>query len=291
MDDPSPQKYIICLPRGGFNDIISVVWKCHEYARTRGRVLVMDSRDSFLKDDLRAYFSVHSVHVYQGDLLSFYNKRFQDIFPSFFEGEGKKLNSDVKPGFRQDLRGYAYQNQSTNISLTKDYTHQLVVYCNCGGGVFMAPFLRMCRLTDLLRNAFQERRRQLPASYTGVHIRNTDRTSNVETFLRSRLHRLKHVPVFLASDNSKTIDRVRDQLQKQHCQVFTFADIPPFQGKCIHYHHTTIPTREFNLDLMVDFLLLVHSKDYFFSCPNSGYSLAVQQVRQNIQNIQNMNLT
>lgn len=285
MDDPSPQKYILCLPRGGFNDIISVVWKCHEYARTHGRILVMDSRDSFLKDDLRSYFCVNSAHVYQGDLLSFYNKRFQDIFPSFFECEDGKLNSDVKPGFRRELRGYAYQNQSTNISLTRDYTQQLIVYCNLGGGVFMAPFLRMCRLTDLLRNAFQERRKQLPMFYVGVHIRNTDRASNVDEFIRFCVQKLKNVPVFLASDNSQTIDRVRNQLQKQNCQVFTFADIPPFQGKCIHYHHADVPTREFNLDLMVDFLLLVHAKDYFFSCPISGYSLAVQQVRQNMSNM------
>lgn len=269
--------YLLCLPRGGFNDIITVIMRCHDYAEKYNRILVIDTSGSFLKDDIQKYIQMESPLVYKHDLSIFYGGTYRDTFPSLFHGN---LDSII-PSYNNCRRCYCVKDTSTAIALDQSYPTQVIVYCNCGGGVDMTRFLRISHFQSLVVDEMCRRIRHISVPYTGIHIRNTDRKSHVKEFIHHHLTKLQNLNVFVASDNSETIETIKHQLQKQKCIVYTFANIPKYQGKCIHYHHKDVPTEEFNIDVMVDFLLLVHAKTYLYSCQNSGYSLAIKEVRQN----------
>lgn len=287
-DKSSRTQYLLCLPRGGFNDMISVIWKCYEYARAKNRRLVVDTRESFMKTDLRRYLDFRAVPTIDDrPLEQFYSGSYRDTYPPTFHDRWK----DARPHYSGDMRCYMHDGMRAAADLSKDYSEEVVVYCNCkstDSEAHMDSFLRLCRATPVLCEVFQSRRARLPSSYIGIHIRNTDRKSDVEAFIRDSLNNLKPGPVFLASDNIDTLARVKGHLEARKMKVHTFARIPQSGGKCIHYHHTNIPKEELNIDLLIDFFLLVFSRTYFFSCQDSGFSRSVQRVRSHMNCVEHL---
>lgn len=273
----STTNYILCLPRGGLNDIISVIWRCREYAISHKRILVIDTTDSFMKEDIRDYFVLKCPHVYQGPLSDFYSLNVVSTFPASFHG---KLNIAKPICYDARQRCYTYMGQSTAIDISKRcYTEQVIVYCNNGFATYMKQFLGICELSCKVRDTIYNRLSIMKRPYTGIHIRNTDIKSDVKNFIKSRLQNLRDRDIFLASDNSCTISHVKSFLESQGCSVHTFANIPTYIGKCIHYNHQGIETEDFNIDVITDLMLLILADTYIYSSTTSGFSKGVEQAR------------
>ena len=62
-------KYLICYPAGGINDMFRYhIIPCWIYCKRYNRTLVIDTRNSWLKEDIRKYVFFNSDIVFNGDI-------------------------------------------------------------------------------------------------------------------------------------------------------------------------------------------------------------------------------
>lgn len=271
------QKYLLCWPLSGLNDLLNRVWRGFVYAKTHHRTLVIDSQYSFLCDAFDNYFHLPSTD--DVDILSastFYEKMQSQQQPCSIFPPGLTIadisGNLIRPRLRMiDKRVHTVWNDIVlSASLEDgDRAEDVVVYASCGGGPGAIHLFRHCHLTEEVIRMYTERRNRLPSTYHAFHIRNTDkRSSDLEGFLASHHDIFQSSTVFVASDDVKVLTYLRNK----YTTVVTFANIPKLSSVNIHYHHPTVPTKEFNMDTIVDLLLLASATAFTFSCPSSGYS-------------------
>jgi hypothetical protein len=128
-----------------------------------------------------------------------------------------------------------------------------------------------------LYKAYKTARDKLPASYVAIHIRNTDYKSNVGDFLKKHGDLLKDKPIFLASDNKGTIE-----LFKKQFNIYSFSDIPENYGHNLHeeYSRSGPEISKYNLDTIVDLLLLASSSELYYSYAESAFTQAAIELHE-----------
>jgi hypothetical protein len=256
--------YIVCLPQGGFIYMIHRIIDAYQYAVDNNRVLIVDTRKNWFKDSLYEYFFIHSPYVYVGDIDFLYGSLDKlTMYPSKVGLKTIVLDQD-------NPRKY-------NIDLTNDYSEQVVIYSHIGGGSSVKPFFSMCSLTPVVYEAYTKARDKLPPNYISVHIRNTDYKSDLDAFLEKYKEILKDRPVFLASDNKSTIE-----LFKRQFNIYTFSDIPENYGRNLHeeYSRSGPEVRKYNIDTIVDLLLLASGSELYYSFARSAFTQAAIELHE-----------
>jgi len=167
---------------------------------------------------------------------------------------------------------------------TKVYFETVLVCYPCGGGIEAICLLKECSLANHVIQKFNERRGLLPPSYTSLHIRNTDYTSDVLSFLK----KIKvSNEIFVASDKASTIELCKTTL----CQrVHSFSTIPKgSEGQNIHMDlRTTSNNNDLNIDSIVDLLLLASGSELHVSLEKSGYSQLALLLHKNKDVLKNL---
>jgi hypothetical protein len=261
--------YIVCFPRGGFIYMIHRIIAAYKFAVDNNRVLIIDTRRNWFKESLYDYFFIHSPYVYVGDIDFLYGSLDKlSMYP--LQVPLKTMNVDLATENSGALRKY-------NIDLTHDYDEQVVIYSHYGGGSSVKLFFSMCSLTPVLYKAYKTARDKLPASYVAIHIRNTDYKSNVDEFLKKHTDLIKDKPIFLASDSKGTIE-----LFKKQFNVFSFSDIPENYGHNLHemYSRSGDDIRKYNLDTIVDLLLLAAGSELYYSYAESTFTQAAIELHE-----------
>ena len=101
----------------------------------------------------------------------------------------------------------------------------------------------------------------LPKDFISIHIRYTDKK------------------IFVASYNWDCIQYVKTIFGEEN--VFNFSYIPKeLSGKPIHENNYNLNKEKFVLDCLCDFFILCISKEYYYTCKDSGYSKNVEIVRK-----------
>jgi len=248
--------YIICFPKGGFINMIHRIIACHRYAKNYNRVLIIDTRKNWFADSLNEYMFFHSNNVYVGDNDFLYNS----LQPLAMYPENLPLKTLGEDALRK-----------CNTSLNRDYQERVLLYSNFGGGSSAKEFFSLCSLTPMVFNAYKSARERLPPSYVAVHIRSR---SDVAAFIKKHADLLNGRPVFLASDNKDTIE-----LFKKKFNIYSFSDIHNNEE-----HDDLVRNKEeirkYNIDTIVDLLLLASGSELYYSCAESAYTQAAIELHQ-----------
>lgn len=265
-------RYILCFPICGFNDIINHIYKCLIYAIQFNRLLVIDTTKSPFKDDINNYFDISHQNIFSGNLSDFYELVSENnTFPKI----SKQLLINKDNFFPNGL----FKHIPLEIDLNKDYDETFIIYNNKGWGKNLIDFFDLFPLKSYIIDMYNERRNKLPRRYVSVHIRNTDYKSNVEFFLTIHLETIKKNTVFLASDNLDTINYIKNRFGNN---IITFSEIPPLENNLnIHIFNYKVPTKSFNTDIILDLLLLASGDRYIYSSPESLYSKAALSLHKN----------
>lgn len=271
--------FLVCYPQGGWNDMMSRIMYCHKYCEATGRTLILDTSKNWFRDDFSYYFNLSLPRMFKGGNVSefitmLYKKH--SVFPSLLKG----MNNDAFPPIIWKAPGHMETDTGIVVStrLNVYYTETVVVYADCGSAIHINDILLHTYFTSVVLDIFHHRYKQLPSGYIGVHIRNTDYQSPVEEFIKQHESIFRSRVIFIASDHQPTIN----YFQKEY-NALSFSMIPEVPpGKNIHESdeaqqlRTTVEqTRQFNIDTMVDFLLLAASSEFYFSSKQSGYSRSV----------------
>lgn len=271
-------RYIMCIPQEGIMDKFHTIYRCLQYAKKHNRVLIIDTTKDWFNDDINRYIHLHSSYVYTGPVNTIAHKISKlSTYP-------KNINIDKLDGIKKiAIKGAShsfYLNDiCLSIDLDRDYKEDIVVYSNGGGGLGLISILEISTLESNVLDLYKLRRAQLPRYYVGIHMRNTDYGSDVPDFIQKNNHIFKNNAIFLASDNKKTIDMIKDTYGNN---IYTFADIPDNDGKPIHefYERTKEAAYKYNMDTIVDILLLAAADEYYFSCEKSGFSKTINELRK-----------
>jgi hypothetical protein len=273
------KKYLIYFTQGGINDMLSRISDCYNYCVNYNRILVINSLHDWFKEDIRDYINFNSPIIYKGELNELYDKLNKETtYPPEFKGI---LNTIVK--FEYSPNGYKYNNKIIDNNLSCDYTEIVKIYVDCGDSTpIKINILKISSFTNIVLDIFRERFNKLPNNYVSVHIRNTDKSTNVDEFLDQYKNELADNSIFLATDHAPTIIKFKDIFGSN---LYSFANVPDNNGKSIHYNHKSILPRQFNIDCFVDLLLLASgSKLYLSHIINdhpSGYGLLARNLHNN----------
>jgi len=263
---PVKKQYLICFPQAGINDMLSRITDCYNYCVKYNRILVIDSSHNWFEEDIRDYINFNSPIIYKGELNELYDKLNKETtYPPEFKGIlNNRFNFKwTSPEY------YMYNNKCIDNKLSCDYTEIVRIYVACGDSTpIKINLLKISSFTNIVLDIFRERYNKLPKDYISVHIRNTDKLSNVDDFLNKYKEEIIGKSIFLATDHAPTILKFKELFGSN---LYSFATIPDNNGKSIHHNHASVPIRQFNIDCFVDLLLLASGSKLYLSTRLSGY--------------------
>ena len=288
-------KYIICKPRGGLNDIFGFVTMCLKYAIRFNRILVIDTRKSLhFKDNFFKYFDINNAnkHIYTSDIDTLYNSiqkctLFAANTITTIPRNKQHINYNDFDPFKHNIR---------IIDLNTDYPEDVILYGSNNEILTkdIIYFFKKFNLTPMVLNHLKNRINIMPTQYISVHIRNTDYKSNVILFIKNNYSQLKNKHIFLATDDPNSIE-----LFKMHfttSNIYTFFQFPKSNkkyynrtGSGIHFNiRNNNEHKIFNIDTLIDIILLANSTKYLYSCEQSGFSQGVKMLFDEKHIIQNI---
>jgi len=284
-------KYLLCRPQGGLNDLLCQIELCCRYGEATGRVVVVDTacaNTGSFHDEFN-----HCFHSRQSRLLLSRQDVPVDVtslrvFPHGLQGRLDTYAVDPK------MPNQPYVDSLTKQAVTFDfnalYDEELLVHHQPGGGDQSLFALLRLRLTDALKQALEQRLSRIGGPYVGLHVRHTDYQSDYREVLAS-LAKAAPPKLFVATDNQHVLDEVRQTLTST--QVFSFAEGLSTDGQPIH--KATLqgsPEQAFsrNQDAILDLLMLalaarlvlvkISSRQSAGSCPAySGFSVLANNLK------------
>jgi hypothetical protein len=275
------QKFLICFPQGGINDMWSVMQQTINYCEREDRILVLDTTKNWFRDDWQAYFSILSPVVYKGvtpELIT--NLLKQDVFPSELQG---KTHEELNHVIWVTEGHMSINGIHVSSPLHLSYKESVIVYAYCAMFRDIMQVFPKLQFTEEILTEFRRRRSMLPEKYISVHIRNTDNKSNVDEFIYNNRHILEKAPLFVASDNLNSIQRCKLEFNN----VYSFSTIPDLGGENIHesslsqkLRTTAEETRKWNSDAILDFLLLTQGEIILCSNYYSGFSMSAKRLQE-----------
>lgn len=293
------QKYLLCRPQNGFNDILNQIELCCRYAQRYDRRVIVDTgyrHTMFFKEAFSKYFSSRQQILILDNPLSDEELDQLDVVPRFLAGRASSYETDWRRliEFRFALRPLVKAGRFVDktsgrpiwFSFDRDYRQRLLVHSQGGGGVLSLDCLGRLQAKEWLVDKLEERLSQMPHPYAAVHIRNTDLSTDYTPML-TELQRRKFPALFLATDDSRVVDVFRTSLPGT--EVFSFTRLPGNGGTPIHKALALSDAPQRNTDTILDLLtlalasplLLARTRNAQSESRLSGFSRLAAQLYKN----------
>lgn len=265
-------KYLLCIPYGGYNDQISVIYACHKYCQQFKRTLLLYTNcleddeilDNNIINSIYTFDLNKYIHFELDNLITdkvtieniLENIQIEDILqymPIYDIYIPKKL----KKYFRYDNQNFTLKYLSSQY-LFHDFSNKLMCYYNCGGNYNLdINYLNKFFFKEQIFELFIERINILPKNYVSFHIRNTDYNCDYKKIFEDNKHLLEH-PIFLATDSVEALEYLKSISKNK---VYQFSTIHN-ENKPIHMSYNIINKEQRFIELILD-LLCVANSDIF----------------------------
>jgi hypothetical protein len=288
------ERFVLCRPEGGLNDMLCQIEATYAYAVKSERSVIVDTNyqgSRAFKDSFSNYFSsLDSRLILDTDILQ---DRFDicTVFPTYITGRLKSYTTV----WSSEISNWA--DSETNSSLTYDfdrlYDEQILLHHACGGGQISLNALSKLELQDDLIYSLAQRINAIGQPYSAIHIRNTDYKSDYKPALHN-LKRFIKSPIFIATDDRKCREYCVDLFGEG--KVKFFSNLPEEGGIPLHGDilHDSIFQR--NKEAILDLMTLALSNDYFkisliankHHTTYSGFSILAENLKNSPVTIRKM---
>ena len=231
------ERVILCIPRGGMNDVFCQIQECWRYAEEYGRTLIIDSTRSGLLGHFSDFFSVKPTTFRVIERIN--PKLFQKLNglrcnPPEFEGR----LGDYVANYVEEVRNYCEIAIGVRVAFDKEKDHdeQLLLYEQSGGGSQSAKLFPHLTVSPKIMALVCSRLALLKPDYIAVHVRNTDYRTNYGRFFFDIYPKTLDKNLLICSDDYEVIEKAKSVFR--HANVFTVTDIPNM-GK-IPLHHPDV---------------------------------------------------
>ncbi len=254
-------RLLLCRPQGGLNDILCQIGKCCDYAEKFDRTVVVDTNchcTEFFKDSFSRYFVSTDACLVLDPAEIHIDVDSVEVHPQFITGQVGTYTARFEPRVRNFVDKET--GQLLSFDFTKDYPQPLLVHHASGRNSFATTALSRLRVRDNIVGVLRERVREIGASYTGLHIRNTDYNTEFEpkiALLKGKING----PVFVATDNRDTLAHCKCAFGEE--RVHSFARLPVVAGETLHHLSGYTDAYQRNVDAILDLLVLALAKDFY----------------------------
>lgn len=259
-------RFLLCRPHGGLNDILSQVHKTLIHALQYKRQLIIDTHANGFHDDFCQYFetarSFPSIQLrLSSEDLNRLNQ--QSCFPSSLRA--RVDNCTLK--YVESLSNYevATSGERPQIGST-DRTEQLVIHDHSGGGrgCQALPYLKF---TAQVSDEITTKILSLPQGYEAIHVRYSDVPFNYSPFLQVLREALKGRSVVVCTDSFEVLKACKEQLKDS--AVYSLGN-PPKTSQKIH-DNPGVTNQTTNTNALVDLLTLALAKKIYFPSGQGVY--------------------
>lgn len=280
MHDVKKNKYILCRPKGGFNDMLTQIEKCWKYAEIFNRKLIIDSLDSGFHDHFDHYFiskknqSVLPIYDIPNDINCN-----ASVFPNELTNTIQTYNSFY------DIQYHNFFDKDSGVQLTFDfsinYEQNILIHEQCGRNNDSINALNRIRLTQEISKKIQEKMKFL-GNYISIHIRNTDYKTNYKKFFNEIKNENSPIKKYvLCTDDYLCQQYAKDFFENKI--LFTHK-VPNTQGAPLHYNDN-LNRLETNINTIMDLLILAMGQEIKFTKTEnniySGFSLLAKNLNHN----------
>lgn len=253
------ERYLLCRPEGGFNDMLCQIELCWRYAETHGRTLIVDSAATVFGDDFARYFRLAEGRHAELQLSPERRKQLNaaTLFPEAVQG---RIDGYTKV-WNEHAWGFvdASSHEPLSFDANRRYPQTCLLHHQHGGGTVSLDALRRLRLQPELAQYIRGRIAGLGADYDAIHVRHTDYVTDVGHFFGSLVGKLAGRRVLVCSDNAEVITLARKTFKR--AEIVTVSDVPELEGRPIHLHGTAagVPAFDLNRDMLTDLMALAAS--------------------------------
>jgi len=281
-----PQRFLLCRPQGGLNDILCQIEMCCQYAEVTARTVIVDTaykNSDYFKDKFSRYFAskqkrlILSLSDQTADMDALH------VYPEVLQGRLTSYEAHV------DRKMKAFCDTATDQPITfdfnRDHAQPLLVHHQAGGGNLSRFALLRLSLDRSLADKLITRIQTMGGPWIGVHIRNTDYSSKYEPLLQE-LKQVSAKRIFLATDSLQVKERFQSELK--NTTVHSLSNRLSANGKPLHEMRgmDDADILASNCDAILDLLMLALSTRVLFPkiAPNpfgasySGYAMLAQNL-------------
>jgi len=248
--------YIICIPEGNITNIFNTIWRCHEYAKKTGRILIIDTHYEWFNDDINTYIHFHSPYIYAGNPETIYFKI-------------KNLSIYPKGVDIMNLSGTASE---INYSLNSEPDEKIMVYKSQGQMGGFCDFLQFCSFSPVVMDVYNATFSRLPNRYIGVHIVSDNYDGDILEFIKKSQKLFESKAIFISSDNRVMSDIFRNKFGSNIYEFSNSGNVVIRENKDEY--------RKYVIDSFVDILLLASANEYYYINSRSELSLAITELRE-----------
>lgn len=284
------QKYLLCRPQGGLNDIFCEIENCCRYAEKYNRQVVVDTayQTSTSFWDTFANYSVSKQKFLALDVGP-YIEIFQSlsVFPKSIQGCFNTYKA-VWPWDQLTTSGIL-NIDPPRFNFHMDYEERLLVHhqFSLQKRRELSPALgkRISLQKNLLRELV-ERLELLGDRFSAVHVRHTDLQSNYHDLIES-LKSSSLNNIFVATDNRQVLQDFYEALG--HNRIKSFSTLPANAGRTLHHtKQQDISQATANSDAILDLFTLTFAEHFSFGTINnkptsehSGFSILAKTLQEN----------
>lgn len=258
------QRFLLCRPQGGINDMLCQIEKCCRYAEVRARTVIVDTayaNSDYFKDQFSRYFSSRQKRLILslGDQAA--DLEAMRVFPETLQGRLHfyKVHFDKKILAFCDTE----TGQPVTFDFNRDHAQPLLVHHQAGGGNLSQLALLRLSLGRSLADELMARIHSVGGPWLGVHVRNTDYATDYGPLLQQ----VKQAPakrIFLATDSLQVRQRFQSELTNK--TVFSFSRRFSADDKPLHKMQglDDVDVVASNCDAILDLLMLALSSRLLF---------------------------
>ncbi len=268
-------RILFCRPRGGLNDTLNQIHKCKVYSDRFNRELWVDASRSGLQDSLCNYFEPA--------------KHFKFGVPIASSSELRTCYPDcISKGYINYRSIYAssanYVEAESRGPLTfdfnADYSHNILVHEQCGGGSSAIKVLRLLRLKEEIGSMINDVISSL-GDYDAVHVRNTDLTTDFRAFFFD-IESKAIGKVVLCTDDNRCQQYAREFWGDR---LILIHDVPATGGRSLHESKLFgVNKFSLNVDSILDLFILACCRNLYSRSTNegvlSGFAILAKNLRE-----------
>ena len=246
--------FLICRPRGGFNDILCQIQNCIEYCKNFDRILIIDTRKTYINEEFSKYFLIKDI--YDFEIITNTNQ------VDWAYIESLSTCSDI----RSDTYTNKFSKNRIRLDFSKNYEENVIVHRSGGGGRQSEKLISNLKFTSLLVSDLIDNIKKLPRKYCAIHIRNTDHKSNYRYYLNKYDLKDYH-DVLVCSDDIVSAEYLKDLYPNKN--IFLSSKKEYSSGAPLHRKGETLSEKENYIifrDSMID-LIALSLTDKLFAVP------------------------
>lgn len=251
-----PQKAVLCRPLCGFNDQLNQIAICLDYARTSGRVLVVDTRLGGMRDEFANYFDLAVIDSQEVGIITdaeawIQSTPLRTIWPASVD-RLTPIRCRVDSTSGHNVRRIPRSNEIPDVRLAAGVSADIVLHQQCGGGSRGLEVLRRVVCKPRVLKHIEEARSRLLEPYSAVHIRHSDVKSDYRRIIVDVAESEPSLKIWVSTDSAQVARYARSVLGER---LLGASEVPDTGGRRLHANRTLDPWAT-NVTMLVDLYVL-----------------------------------